>query len=68
MQLHPPPLPKSAAEARAPAKEPLDIWLHCEVNVAVTGSLAAFEVTLRPTLPPTPTPTPTPTPNPTPYP
>ena len=43
MQLHPPPLPKSAAEARAPAKEPLDVWLHCELNVAVTGSLAAFE-------------------------
>jgi len=39
-QLKPAPLPKSAAEARAPATAPLDVWFHGALATAVTGSLA----------------------------
>ena len=43
LQLRPPPLPKSAAEARAPVPEPLDLWVHCDLALGVTGSLARHQ-------------------------
>ncbi|EOD32243.1 hypothetical protein EMIHUDRAFT_449578 [Emiliania huxleyi CCMP1516] len=42
LQMHAPPLPKSAAEARAPRSEPTSAWLHCCLDLGVTGTYAAF--------------------------
>ena len=47
LQLRPSPLPKSATEARSPAAEPLDCWVHCELTLAVTGSLASFAQSVK---------------------
>ena len=42
VQLHAPPLPTSAAEARRPRTPPLGAWVHCELALGVTPSHAAF--------------------------
>ena len=36
--MHALPLPKSAAEARAPRSEPTSAWLHCCLDLGVTGT------------------------------
>ena len=48
VQLRPPPLPQSAAEARAAGSaELLDVWVHLELNSAVTGSVPAASTASR---------------------
>ena len=42
LQLHAPPLPLAAAEARSPRTPPLGAWVHFEISVGVTGSHARF--------------------------
>jgi hypothetical protein len=42
LQMRAPPLPTSLADARAPSSAPTSAWLHCELALGVTGSLAAF--------------------------
>ena len=42
LQLHAPPLPATASEARSPRSSPLGAWLHCELSLGVTGSYTAF--------------------------
>ena len=43
LQLHAPPLPKSASEAKSSQSELLDAWIHCELSVGVTGSIARYQ-------------------------
>ena len=42
VQLHSPPLPLSASEARSPRSAAIDAWIHCEVSLGVTGSYSRF--------------------------
>ena len=47
LQLHAPPLPLSAAEARAPKTDALEAWLHCDLSLGVTGAFATVADAIR---------------------